>query len=128
MDLGRGMKLADLNRLRALAIRTGDWSYVEPSHIAPTWVHVEQRFGAGSCYPALSAGDRSVYCFVLQDALKTLGFEIPFTGMMDASTVNALKKFQAENALQAGGKANRNTWKTLFEKMAEAPELPEKST
>jgi hypothetical protein len=124
MDIGRGMKLSDLGKLRALAVKTGDWGYVEPSHIAPTWVHVELRLGSAPGYPALSAGDRSVYCFVLQDALKAIGYEIPFTGIMDASTVNALKKFQMQNALQISGKANRKTWKALFE-VAEAASLPQ---
>ncbi|OQB23274.1 MAG: putative peptidoglycan binding domain protein [Firmicutes bacterium ADurb.Bin182] len=116
MDLGRGMNISDLNRLRVLAVKSGDWSYVEPAHIAPTWVHVELQPGKKRySYPSLSAGDSSAYCFVLQDALKAMGYDLAFTGSIDAATLRALKKFQHEFNIPVSGRADRITWRALFQ-------------
>lgn len=114
LDLAKGMDSGQRERLRKLAVSCGEWGFVEPAHLAPTWVHVQYNIGTNS-YPSLTPGDCGVHVFVLQDILTFCGFPpYALTGTFDISTKDALKRFQCANNLAADARASRSVWNVLI--------------
>lgn len=117
-DIGQGLSPAERNQLRALAINSGVWSYVEPAYLTPTWVHVDDRQGPPACgypsYPALAVGSQGVYVFVLQDSLNALGYTgSGLDGVFGFGTQRAVRNFQASQGLSADGFVGCETWARL---------------
>lgn len=130
LDLGSGLPAADREALRRRCIQSGDWDYVDPAHIAPTWVHVQMQleppaqpyFG----YPKLQIGSQSVYVCVLQELLRLLG---AYRGMPDGvfgpATLASLKDFQACQGLPPQEFVSAAQWKELFLALNESVEKHE---
>ncbi|MDR2647571.1 MAG: peptidoglycan-binding protein [Oscillospiraceae bacterium] len=106
-------------RMRALAIQSGVWSYVEPSSLTPTWVHMDRRVFPPACptggYPLQRRGNLGVYVCVLQDALNVvLGTILAIDGYFGNRTAEILEFFQATNGLTADGIVGCSTWNALM--------------
>ncbi len=103
--------------LRASAINSGLWNYVEPVSISPTWVHFDRRQNPPACkagYPMLRQGSRSNYVLVLQDELNTLGFKSGgLDGIFGTGTRGAVTAFQRARGLTADGIVGCSTWEAL---------------
>ena len=116
-DVGQNLSSAQRNDLRRVAAETGVWSYVEPAHLTPTWVHFDNRQSPSACaagYPALRRGARGVYVCTLQDALITVGIPgVGVDGIFGPLTERAVTTFQGENGLPADGAVGCATWTTL---------------
>lgn len=104
-------------RLRSIAAVSGNWDYIEPVSISPTWVHTDRRQTPAACfagYPALRLGSRSVYVLVLQDGLNTLGFGVgSLDGAFGPATQNAVINFQRSMGLTPDGSVGCLTWTAL---------------
>ena len=48
-DTGQNLPAAKRNALHAAAVRFGQWSYVEPQSLTPTWVHYDKRLFPPAC-------------------------------------------------------------------------------
>lgn len=117
-DMGQNLDSATRNRLRAAAINSGAWSYVEPAYLTPTWVHIDRRLGPPACpgggYPRLATGSRGIYVLVLQDALNALGHTgSGLDGYFGSGTRSAVVNFQRAQGLSANGVVDCNTWRRL---------------
>jgi len=117
-DVAQGWTNEQRAALRASALASGLWVYVEPVSISPTWVHLDRRQLPPAClsggYPLLQQGDVSVYVLILQDGLNVLGFG---TGGLDGSFGDATRRsvieFQMNNGLPADGIVGCGTWTAL---------------
>ena len=90
--------------MRNEAIRSGVWSYVEPAHLTPTWVHFDKRGSPPACstggYPLIRHGSKGNYVLILQDALNTLGYRTGgLDGMFGPQTTNSVRAYQAYKGL-----------------------------
>ena len=116
-DVAQNAGNAARSQLRNLAEDLGVWSYVEPAHLTPTWVHFDARHGRPACsagYPMLRQGDRGIYVCTLQDALGTAGIpSVGIDGIFGPGTRAAVVRFQRENNLSADGVAGCGTWTRL---------------
>ncbi|MCL2827538.1 MAG: peptidoglycan-binding protein [Oscillospiraceae bacterium] len=116
-DVGQNLSVAQRNDLRRVAAEIGVWSYVEPGHLTPTWVHFDNRLSPPACaagYPALQQGDRGVYVCTLQDALITAGIPgVGVDGVFGPLTRQAVVTFQSENGLSTDGTVGCATWTQL---------------
>jgi len=116
-DVAQNLTNAERTRLRVMAADLGVWSYVEPAHLTPTWVHFDARTGPPACaagYPMLRNGSRGVYVATLQDALNTVGsYGIGVDGVFGPRTVEAVKAFQRSAGLNADGTVGCATWTAL---------------
>lgn len=118
LDMGHTMSAAGRDALRAYAVRSGLWTYVEPASLTPRWVHVDDRFGVPACtrggFPTLRQGSKGVYVCTLQDALNAIGYR---TGGIDGdfgpATRSAVIRFQTREGLGATGVVNCATWQRL---------------
>ena len=100
--------------MRALAVNSGIWNYVEPVSQTPRWVHFDERQVA-SGYPLIRQGSRGVYVCVAQDALTTLGFDTGgLDGVFGIKTNNAVRSFQTQNGLVQDGLVGSRTWNSLM--------------
>lgn len=113
-DVGQALSQAKRNRIYQTARNLGVWSYVEPIHMTPTWVHFDKRYGTPACavgYPALRMGSRGVYVLILQDALNALGYTTyTLDGAFGSNTRNALEAYQQNNGLEDDGICGCATW------------------
>ena len=114
LHMGQGASSVEREQLRLLAAETELFSYVEPSHLAPVWVHAEIT-AAPSCslsrgYPNLSRGMSGVHVFVLQDALLCCGFNAALTGVFDAATERALLRFRESEGLMPSAFTDLSLW------------------
>jgi len=116
-DVGQNLSNSERAALRNTASRLGVWSYVEPAHLTPTWVHFDTRQGPPACaagFPLLKRGSVGVYVCTLQDALGTAGIPaVGVDGIFGPATENAVKLFQRENRLTADGIVGCATWTRL---------------
>ncbi|MEL7610026.1 MAG: peptidoglycan-binding protein [Bacillota bacterium] len=125
LDIGSGLPAAEREALRRQCVQSGDWDYVDPAHIAPTWIHVQMQleppaqpyFG----YPKLQMEAQSVYVCVLQELLRLNG---SYRGMPDGvfgpMTLNAFKDFQIKSGLAPQEFVNATLWRALFRAHNEA--------
>ncbi|MDF2557945.1 MAG: peptidase [Bacillales bacterium] len=107
--------------LRQRARDFGNWSYIEPVSISPTWVHFDKRFGSPACssggFPQISIGSRGNYVLIAQDALNALGITgSGLDGYFGNGMKAAVTKFQSANGLSANGIVNCETWVKLLQK------------
>ena len=116
-DVAQNLSNAERTRLRNLASSLGVWSYVEPAHLTPTWVHFDARLGPPACsagYPMVRQGSKGVYVCTLQDALNTVGtHSIGVDGVFGPKTQEAVRAFQRANRLTADGIVGCATWTAL---------------
>jgi hypothetical protein len=129
LHMGQGVSSVEREQLRILAAETTLFSYVEPSHLAPVWVHAEIS-AAPSCslsrsYPNLSRGMSGVHVFVLQDALLCCGFHTALTGIFDAATERALLRFRESEGLMPSASADLPLWNRLIKKAKTAMREPD---
>ena len=115
IDMGQTLDPTTRERLRAAAVNSGVWAYVEPASLAPRWVHVDRRLGPSACavggYPPLFVGSRGVYVLVIQDALNVLGFTgSGLDGYYGFGTQNAVTRFQIAQGLTVTGNTDCATW------------------
>ena len=120
-DTGQNLSSSARNRLYSSARAFGRWSYVEPKSLTPTWVHFDKRYGTPACssggYPTTRKGDKGIYVLVLQDALNAVGFSTQMLdGIFGDRTLNAVRRFQADNNLTSDGIVGCNTWRALTNK------------
>lgn len=120
LHMAQGAGSVELEQLRLLAAESEVFSYVEPSHLAPVWVHAEIS-AAPSCslsrgYPHLSRGMSGVHVFVLQDALLCCGFATALTGVFDAATERALQRFRESEGLIMSASADLPFWNRLMKR------------
>lgn len=118
LDMGHTLTEAQRNAMRAYAVRSGLWSYVEPASLTPRWVHVDKRYGIPACaaggYPSVGYGSRGVYVFVLQDALSALGYTSGgLDGIFGLGTRGAVMNFQSAQGLAVDGIVGCATWTRL---------------
>ena len=105
--------------MRSKAISSGIWSFVEPAHLTPTWVHFDRRSGPSACpaggYPLLRNGSRGNYVLVLQDGLNNLGYRTGgLDGLFGTNTTNAVRAYQTYKGLGVDGIVGCNTWTALM--------------
>ena len=116
-DVGQALTPTRRNRLRQRAIDFGQWSYVEPAYLTPTWVHMDKRNMNPACssgYPLLRLGDVSNYVLILQDALNALGYTgAGFDGIFGSGTLAAVQRFQQAFGIPADGIVGCVTWTLL---------------
>ncbi len=117
-DTGQNGTAATRATLHRSAVTFGEWSYVEPLYLTPTWVHFDKRLGppangvAG--YPLAKSGSRGVYVLILQDALNAVGFTgSGLDGIFGAGTRNAVIRYQSARGLTADGIVGARTWDVL---------------
>ncbi|MFO0746598.1 MAG: peptidoglycan-binding domain-containing protein [Myxococcota bacterium] len=67
-------------------------------------------------YPVLYQGYQSAFVRKLQTLLGAAGYACETSGVFAKATVEALKKFQADNGLKADGACGGTSWQKLFEK------------
>ena len=126
LDVGHSLAPAELEDLRRLALKYGDFTYVEPAHVAPTWVHVELAVAPSASggffgYPELSPKDEGVYVFLLQDALRLLGlYHDALTGRFNRSTAQGLKSFYQTAKLPGDGVVSAAAWRALMAALSKA--------
>lgn len=126
LDVGHTLGHTELEELRRLALKYGDFTYVEPAHMAPTWVHVELAVAPSASggffgYPELSFQDEGVYVFVLQEALRLLDlYHDALTGRFNRSTLQALASFFPTAALPGGGGVGAAAWRALMAALSKA--------
>ncbi len=123
LDIGQNMGNAARNRIRSIAINNKLFTYVEPSYLTPTWVHVDKRNPRPACstggYPLVKLGSKGVYVATLQDALNFLGYNAgTIDGVFGNNTRSAVTRFQRANNLSADGIVGCNTWRALTAKVA----------
>jgi hypothetical protein len=121
-DVGQALSADERNRLRELARAFGEWSYVEPASLTPTWVHLDKRLSPPACpgggYISLSQGMKGVYVLVLQDALNALGYKTGgLDGIFGNATKEAVANFQRANGLAGDGIVGCATWRALTQKV-----------
>lgn len=126
LHMGQGMSFFEREKLRLLATGSGLFSYVEPSHLAPVWVHAELSV-APSCslargYPYLARGMRGVHVFVLQDALLRAGQSTALTGAFDDLTERALLRFRGNEGLAPDAYVDAPLWDLLLRRAREPVE------
>jgi len=119
-DTGQNLDSFTRDQLRNTAIQSGVWSYVEPAHLTPTWVHFDARQTPAACaaggYPLVRNGSAGVYVLVLQDALNALGFTgSGLDGYFGGGTRNAVISFQRAKGLDADGVVGCLTWEGITE-------------
>lgn len=119
-DTAQGWTNEERAGLRASAINSGLWTYVEPVSIAPTWVHFDRRDLPPACpsggYPVLRQGSRGNYVLILQDSLNTLGFtDSDLDGIFGPRTREAVTAYQRSKGLTADGVVGCGTWTALQE-------------
>jgi len=107
-DVGQNLDNAGRAALRAVAVNSGVWSYVEPGSLTPHWVHVDKRLSPPACpvggYPAVGMGSKGVYVFVLQDALMSIGYTgTGLDGAFGPGTGRAVVRFQGSQGFQQLG-------------------------
>ena len=117
-DVGQNLSQANRNYLWWTASDSGQWTYVEPQSLTPTWVHFDKRAQPPAClsggYPLQRRGMLGNYVCVLQDALATVGIPgVSVDGVFGPVTETAVKRFQRENSLTADGIAGCYTWTSL---------------
>jgi len=117
-DVAQGWTNAQRANLRAMAVNSGLWNYVEPVSISPTWVHFDRRQIPPACgsggFPTLRQGSRNVYVLILQDELNTLGFRTGgLDGIFGPTTRSAVTSFQSSRRLTSDGVVGCNTWEAL---------------
>ena len=119
-DVAQGWSNEERAALRASAINSGLWTYVEPVSISPTWVHFDRRQLPPACssggYPALRQGSKGNYVLILQDGLNTLGFtNSGLDGLFGPLTREAVTAYQRSKGLTADGIVGCSTWTALQE-------------
>ena len=116
-DVAQNLTDAGRAQLRTVASSLGVWSYVEPAHLTPTWVHFDARLGPPACaagFPLVRNGSRGIYVCTLQDALNTVGsYGVGIDGVFGSRTQDAVKAFQRTAGLAADGVVGCATWKAL---------------
>ncbi len=117
-DVAQNLTTAQRNRLRQSAINFGQWSYVEPAYLTPTWVHMDKRNLNQACasggYPLLRRGNRSNYVLIMQDALNALGFTgSGLDGIFGGNTEAAVRNFQQAYGIPSDGIVGCVTWTIL---------------
>ncbi|MDR2753243.1 MAG: peptidoglycan-binding protein [Oscillospiraceae bacterium] len=116
-DCAQNIGDAKRAQLRALAQRSGLWSYIEPVSLTPTWVHFDRRLGPPACaagYPLLRRGSVGVYVCILQDALNiACGATLVIDGIYGIATDDVLEFYQAASGLVADGIVGCKTWQAL---------------
>ena len=117
-DTGQNLFPAERNMLRAAAINSEVWSYVEPAYLTPTWVHFDKRLWFPACavggYPVVRYGSKGVYVLVLQDALSAIGYTgLELDGDFGPKTQAAVIRFQSDQGLAVDGVVGCSTWETL---------------
>ena len=117
-DVGQNTTSAQRKRIHTVATDTGEWGYVEPLSMTPTWVHFDRRYGTAACsgvgYPTVRRNSRSTYVLILQDGLNALGYSTrTLDGIFGNNTETALKAFQRSVGLTADGICGCNSWKKL---------------
>jgi len=116
-DVGQNLGSSDRNQLRNLASRLGVWTYVEPAHLTPTWVHFDARLSPPACaagFPLVRQGSRGIYVATLQDALGTVGIRgVNIDGIFGPITHNAVVTFQRNHRLMIDGIVGCQTWTRL---------------
>lgn len=120
-DTGQALSPEERNNLHRAAVSFGEWSYVEPQSLTPTWVHFDKRLAPPACpgggYISLSPGMKGVYVLVLQDALAALGFTSGgLDGVFGQGTKDAVMNFQKANGLKPDGIVGCATWTALTKK------------
>jgi len=118
-DVGQNLTNAQRAEMRALAINSQLWSYVEPVSISPSWVHFDKRRGTPACasggYPVVRQGILGAYVLVLQDSLNILGYGTGgVDGVFGSATTNAVMAYQRNNGLFVDGIVGCETWRTLM--------------
>ncbi|MCL1873162.1 MAG: peptidoglycan-binding protein [Clostridiales bacterium] len=118
-DVGQNLTNAQRAEMRALAINSQLWSYVEPVSISPSWVHFDKRRGTPACasggYPIVRQGILGAYVLVLQDSLNILGYGTGgVDGVFGGATANAVMAYQRNNGLFVDGIVGCETWRTLM--------------
>lgn len=117
LDMAQGWTNAQRAQLRAIATASGQWVYVEPVSISPTWVHVDRRQSPAACaagYPMLRQGSLSTYVLILQDGLNTLGHQTgSIDGIFGNITRDSVVSFQRSLGLTADAVVGCNTWTAL---------------
>ena len=118
-DVGHNLNNAQRAQMRALAVNSGLWPYVEPVSLSPTWVHFDKRRGTPACgsggYPVVRLGSIGAYVLVLQDALNNRGYSTNgLDGVFGNGTMNAVTSYQARNGLIPDGIVGCLTWTRLM--------------
>ncbi|MDR0530879.1 MAG: peptidoglycan-binding protein [Oscillospiraceae bacterium] len=118
-DCAQNIGNAARARLRQQAEGSGLWSYVEPTYLTPSWVHLDKRLYPPACasggYPLQRRGSVGVYVCVLQDALNTaLDAGLNIDGNFGTLTDDQVEFFQAINGLSADGVVGCGTWRALM--------------
>ena len=120
LDMGQssfGWTNAQRASLRTTAINSGEWRYIEPVSLSPTWVHVDRRQIPPACsagYPVLRVGSRSTYVLVLQDGLNTVGLATGgLDGIFGNATYSAVMNYQSRKGLFVDGVVGCSTWSAL---------------
>ncbi|GHU83659.1 hypothetical protein FACS189415_6380 [Bacteroidia bacterium] len=118
LDMGQNLTNDQRSALRNLAIQSGQWTYVEPASLTPTWVHVSAQYGTPACptggFPLLRQGMRNTYVLVLQDALNALGYPAgALDGVFGQRTRQAVLHYQRASGLSADGIVGCGTWTRL---------------
>ena len=109
-DCGQNLSSSERDELRSSAINSGDWGYVEPAHLTPTWVHMDRREDGLVGFPTTRFNDRGIYVLILSDALCALGFYNNLTYVCGETLVNAIGDYQRSKGLSADGVCGPNTW------------------
>ena len=114
-DTGQNLTSSGRRALHSSALSFGQWSYVEPISMTPTWVHFDKRLAPSACsrggYITVKEGSRGVYVLILQDALNALGYTGGgLDGIFGSKTKAAVRKFQADNYLVVDGIVGCGTW------------------
>lgn len=116
-DVGQNLSSSSRNALRDTAQKTGRWTYVEPAHLTPTWVHFDNRLTPPACaagFPLVRQGSKGVYVCILQDALETAGIpDVGIDGIFGPNTYRSTLTFQSENGLSPDGIVGCQTWTKL---------------
>ena len=117
-DTGQTLSSSGRRALHRSAENFGDWSYVEPLSMTPTWVHFDKRLNPPACtrggYITVREGSKGVYVLILQDALNAIGFTgSGLDGVFGSNTLSAVKRFQRNAGLTADGIVGCGTWTAL---------------
>lgn len=117
-DCGQALSADARDALYRSAVAFGEWSYVEPQFMTPSWVHFDKRLTPPACsaggYIFLKEGARGVYVLILQDALNAIGFTgSGLDGYFGGKTKRSVANMQKELGLSVDGQVGCETWTAL---------------
>lgn len=75
--------------------------------------------GTSLAAPLLRQGAEGHDVHILQENLKRLGYEVELTDVFDDATYQAVSAFQQKEGITASGTVDRETWRTLKNRVAE---------